>query len=470
MYPTVARLRASGCLFFITILLVGLLFGPIMIAGAIPGGFAVQASTASHPDSYLNGTVTKEVLYGKSIWAYVVEDTEKSLADFEVAGNLTIALDKIKFSDAFLNQSVVGDVSNDNATSTVFQALIDADEISYIIGETHNSSGENYVANLTDLLDFALTNDYYLVICMRIHSSDTTNPRAYVAFKLIDSGGSDHYLVIKHTEEASSVSAVDWDGDGFTDDIMVKEQASSITSYAVVQKKLSHMLGNASISVDILKATRIIYGVEGTNNVSIADNYAKAIFRYALFNPSQVKINGEVLEGTSLESNKKTVTINRAWDKVADVQIKFKNLPDSERSLQPDDLEIVYEWVFQITDKLTWSSVKLWHKSKVLGANYTKFEYEGVDKLTLLEDVKADEVITVDSSVSAGQSHILKAEIVYTDEDYDALTVGPSIFVWWEIPAAIQAAFWGVIGFLGSLLGIGTGYALKQKRKLRKVR
>jgi len=459
-------------------------------------------TTIEHPKVIVYGDVTKTVYPGRSIFEYKDDQGLSSVLPFERQDqNITINFANIVFEKNFENKSIADATASETSTAfTVTKELLQESGQEYLYLKMVNSS------NLETNKDYAITyrldgpektvtNNDYLFATMKLHKtgSNLQVARGYIFFIFKDAGaikraisiGIDLFTGVYEQGTATYLYT------GESVDIIryIKGNVADST-WITLQFRIQDLLDGVSANWNLVKligmAFRWILRTGATLDSQIALEF---YVRHALLSSSKIYIddptytNGLVVNGTSGSITPSAGDAIQVYGanatKITSVTIPWQWEITPEIETDAENLQMQYTWTFTMpqsptsaeADSLTFSNTNITLYGYKDGDAWDRLYLNGVDKLSSIASKKVDETTTgywsyeLASSLTEGNIYQIIARITYTADEYDALTEAP---VFWTNPVAwIQYKFWELVIAIASFLGLGTAWAVRQKRKLR---
>ena len=452
-------------------------------------------TTIEHPKVIVYGNVTKTVYPGRNIFEYKDDQGLSSTLPFERQDeNITINFANIVFSKEFENKSVASATETGSSALTLTRDVLTENGLEYIYLKITNSSAlaasTQYAKRLClEVSDEpAITNDYYIfttIYVRRVSGANIDQWRASIAFTFVDSGASEREINIHVYGSAGTDKYGVW-GPGT---IPVYVTYGHDNEYVTVQLQISKILSETGFNWNLVKLTRIQYEISlTTGNTVDAENTIEAKIRHVLVLPSKVYIddpaytNGLIVNGTSEALTPQAGEVINVYGanctKIVDITIPWQWEITPEIETDAENLQMQYTWTFIMpqsptsseADSLTFSNTNITLYGYKDGDAWDMLYLNGVDKLSNIASKEVDETTGywtygLASSLTEGNMYQVIARITYTADEYDALTEAP---VFWTNPVAwIQYKFWELVIAIASFLGLGTAWAVRQKRKLR---
>lgn len=459
----------------------------------------VHAASIQHPRVVAYGDVTKDVYPGRSIFEYKDDQGLSSTLPFERQDkNITIPFSDLVFDKNFEN-STITDVTS--LSSTVFTAsaqMLGTDNPYILLSMTNSSAvaaNTAYFSYIRQLVDIPITNDYYILVTGYPYESLNSLEYAQLTIKLltVDSGGVNHWIEVNFysdtgTNNISYTSSVTFDG--ITAD-RVSAMLYGITSYYTYQAKLGDLLSQGGLNVQLQKITRIYLWMTIKTAVTITDSSitAKTYIRHIRILSSKLYIDdpsytyGILVNGTqgifTPAGGDKINIYGANVTKIVGLTIPWQKEIEPDIETDADNLKMQYTWSFTMSksptsgDSLVFSNMNLTLYGYKPGSDWDKLYLNGVDKLTNIANLKPDATTgywtyALTTSLGEGNMYQVIARIQYTADEYDSLTTEP---IFWSNPVAwIQYKFWQLLIAIASFLGLGTAWARRKQRGLRRVR
>ena len=450
-------------------------------------GYVYAETSIQHPALKVFGDVTKTVYVGRSIFEYKDDQGLSSVLPFSRQDkNITIQFSNIVFSKNFENKSVAKgeDTVYSELSLTKEVLVVEGCEEIYLKAENTSSLNANtgYQARTTLNVEKTITNDFYLLVTAKIskNAPNIVSWQAYVWFTLLDTGATTRHVQVFIAGE----SGTDKISNPNTNTVKY-ETFGHDAEYYTVQLKLDDILDKAGVSWNLVKLTKITYGILLLTGSTLDDStVAEARFRHALLLPSKCYIDdgtsdGLVVNGTSGQFPPSAGDIVNIYGtnatKIVGVTIPWQVEVEPEIQTDPDNLRMQYTWEWTMPkspsetgDTLTFSNTNITLYGYKDGDAWDKLYLNGVDKLSSIASKKVDETLgywtyCLATSLTEGNMYQVIARIQYDAEEYDALTTEP---LWWSNPLAwLGYKFWALVIGIAAFLGFGTSWALKQRRK-----
>jgi len=446
-------------------------------------------TTIDHPKVIVYGDVTKPVYPGRNIFEYKDDQGLSSTLPFErQEENITITFANMVFSKNFENKSLaLATESVHSALTATKDVLSDSNGQEYIYMKITNSSAlatnTKYTASweLTISDEPTVTNDYYLLLTAKVRKLEGDNLASWaveVQFVFKDTGATERILAVQIW--GPSVSEPYFGSSLRT--------GGHENQWFTVQIKLQDFIDNVGGSYSLSKLTKVKYYIWlSTGSTLDASSSVEGYIRHALILPSKVYIddpsyeNGLVVNGTSGSLTPSADEVINVYGhnctKIVGVTIPWQWEITPEIETDAENLQMQYTWTFtmpespsEIGDSLTFSNTNITLYGYKDGDAWDMLYLNGVDKLSSIASKKVDETTGywtygLASSLTEGNMYQIIARITYTADEYDSLTEAP---VFWTNPVAwIQYKFWELVIAIASFLGLGTAWAVRQKRKLR---
>ncbi|RLC74569.1 MAG: hypothetical protein DRJ03_31740 [Chloroflexi bacterium] len=415
------------------------------------------------------GDVTKDVINTSDIWVYEDKTGNNATLPYERNGNISLTFGNIHFANAFENASTQN-IELTTGASGWAQYLTDSNGIPYILVYAHNTTDVTcLMAKIVNKAEKTIDINSYVVFSAKLLLAEGTEAKAGIELKMIDTGGEDHYVIIwlVNSSGTDSITLDDStsDSDSLSDDIVVTCHREITANYYFLQFKISDVFTKAGLSTEIVKLEQIIYRVH-TYAVANSDSEIKAAFRCAFITNKKVTINGKPLNGTSINLDSDTITINREIKKIADVQIPFEWILEPKKTYDDKNLIIDYDFEFLLPDDaaLSFSNVKL--NFTVPSGEIQSLWINGQDYLSSVENKDPGTEITLLSSITASTQYIVNCKVKYSEEEYYELAQQIKL-AWWSPRSWIDkllAVLLAIVNFFG---GIGATYIKRLRTKIR---
>jgi len=454
-------------------------------------------TTIEHPKVIVYGDVTKTVYPGRNIFEYKDDQGLSSVLPFERQDkNISITFSNIVFDKNFENQSIaLATETKSSGALAITKDFLTENDAPYIYLKLTNSSAlstdTTYYADEELLINDepTITNDYYLLVTAKVSETgdNLAGWRVRILFYFTDSGANTRRIDIMILGKTGTDS-ISSDTDGSTEYILFSDYGND-NSWKTVQFKIQDLLDSASKTWNLVKLTKISYRIILVTGSSLDSNPSvEARIRHALVLPSKVYIDDPQYENSQLVINGTTGNFGYSADdiiniyganatKITDVTIPWQWEITPEIETDAENLQMQYTWTFTMSkspsgegDSLTFSNTNITLYGYKDGDTWDMLYLNGVDKLSSIASKKVDETTGywtygLASSLTEGNMYQIIARITYTADEYDSLTEAP---VFWTNPVAwIQYKFWELITAIASFLGLGTAWAVKQKRKVR---
>ncbi|RLI81130.1 MAG: hypothetical protein DRP01_11240 [Archaeoglobales archaeon] len=430
-------------------------------------------TTVIEPAVTIYGNLTKDIRDLNNIWLYTDENGKNVTLDYQRNGNITFTVDKIKWVDAFINESVQGTLTVSSNAEGSAQYLTDADGIPYILITVRNTSDitGGIGARLDDTCSITFDKDSYVFIVAEICYAEPPTPYVYFALKLIDMGGEDHvlefqFLNVSGTNDITLVNS-GIDNDNKEDDVQVKVFNVSVGEPFVYQRKITDIFSEAGLSTEIVKCEKVVYGANFVGSpYSASDNEVKTLFKAALISEKQIKINNIAVTSRQITIDSDSISINREIEKVADASIPFVYSVPYEKAFDDKNRKIDYDFEFLLPDgcELSFSSVKL--NFTVPSGTVESLWINGQDYLDKISNKDPGTDVTLLSSVSAGTQYIVNCKVKYSEEEYYEIAMSIKL-AWWSPRSWIDkllAILLAIVNFFG---GIGATYIKRLRTRIR---
>jgi len=460
----------------------------------LPIAAYAAATEIQHPRLVVYGQVSKPVYPGRSIFEYKDDQGLSSTLDFERQDkNISILFSNIIFDENFENKSVnLADTTESSAQMTLTnEVLTDANGQEYIYlkitNKTALSTSTYYKGIFTlDVEGRAITsNDYLLFSCKVKGVGGIADSLAYFSVVFLDTGATERmvHLIVQTASGTDAVSAAG--------------SAVSLRDYGnddvwkTLQFKIGDVLDAAGVSWVPSRLTKIMYQVWMLTDPTTleATQTTEAWIKHALVSPSEVYIDDPQYENSQLIVNGTSGNFGySAGDiiqiyganatKIVGVTLPWMVEVTPEIDKDPDNLRMQYTWEFtmpksptDVGDTLTFSNTNMTLYGYKDGDAWDKLYLNGVDKLSSIANLKVPTTTgsnlywtyALASSLTEGNMYQVVARIEYTADEYDALTEAP---LFWSNPFAwIQYKFWSLVIAVAAFLGLGTTWAVKQRRK-----
>ena len=449
-------------------------------------------TTIEHPKVIVYGNVTKTVYPGRSIFEYEDDQGLSSVLPFERQDeNITINFSNIVFADAFLNRSVANyDTSGSSPELTLTKEMLSNGDIEYIylkaINNTALTTSTAYTAYFTcDIEDRSITDSDHIVFTAKVNNIGDNLDfwEIWCEFTILDTGANTRKLKFQLFGSTGTDMAA-WSPS--TNSAYIMKYGIDNT-YFTFQYNIKDFIENLDASWIPSKITELKYVLVFKTGTSLdATSGVEASIVHTFIANSKVYIddtseNGLILNGTSGSfpySAGETVNIYGAnATKIVGVTIPWQWEITPEIETDAENLQMQYTWEFTfpkspegIGDSLTFSNTNITLYGYKNGDAWDRLYLNGVDKLSNIASKQVDETTGywtygLASSLTEGNMYQIIARITYTADEFDSLTEAP---VFWTNPVAwIQYKFWELVIAIASFLGLGTAWAVRQKRKLR---
>jgi len=463
----------------------------------LPIAAYAAAAEIQHPRLVVYGQVSKPVYPGRSIWEYKDDEGLSSTLPFErQAKNISISFANIVFSTEIENKTVSKATSSKSTELSLTKDVLTSGGLEYVYLKITNSSAlstsSNYYAKLLlTTEERAVSSDDYILVTAqvkRLAGGNLSDWRVDCGFKVTDTGGTDRWLTVEvhgpsGTDSIKSISDVWSTGVSGVSYVTYNHDAAYIT----VQVQIKRLLTAASLSWTPSKLVGVGFFVRfSTGSAVDASSSVEAKVRHAIIPAGKVYIddgseNSLILNGTSGNfpySAGETIQVYGAnATKIVSVTIPWQVEVSPEISKDPDNLRMQYTWEWtmpkspsSVGDTLTFSNTNMTLYGYKDGSAWDKLYLNGVDKLSSIASKKVPTSGTVDywtyaltSSLTEGNMYQVIARVTYTADEYDSLTTAP---LFWSNPFAwIQYKFWSLVIAVAAFLGLGTTWAVKQRRK-----
>mgnify|MGYP000159062479 CR=1 FL=1 len=449
-------------------------------------------TTIEHPKVIVYGDVTKTVYPGRNIFEYKDDQGLSSTLPFERRDeNITINFANILFDENFENKSIaLATESGNTAEFTISKDYLITNGLPYIYLKMSNKTAltasiSYAISEELEITDEpSITNDYYIFATAKpnlVSGDNVESVKARIEFTFVDAGATERKIEVYFINVDSGITFISTTS-------KVQVNINGVTDYYTFQMKISDILSAASKSWTLTKLTKIAYKVNVVTGSTLdASTVAEAYFRHALVLPSKIYIddpfyeNGLVVNGTSGSFTPSAGEIINIYGanatKITSVTIPWQAEITPEIQTDADNLQMQYTWEFTmpqspsgVGDSLTFSNTNITLYGYKDGDAWDKLYLNGVDKLSNIASKQVDETTGywtygLASSLTEGNMYQIIARITYTADEFDSLTEAP---VFWTNPVAwIQYKFWELVIAIASFLGLGTAWAVRQKRKLR---
>ena len=437
-----------------------------------------HATDISHPNAYVYGTVTKEIMFGQSVWRWEDEQGVDHLLPFaaQESANYTVNAWYINFSrqmenDTFIIEGSGSDIVNKQLDSYGLNVWYVKNVLD---SQANNSEG----VHLTTDVDVPCGKATHMLFCAKLLTAHGEDVTLGVKLTLV-SGASSYnlYIMARDSLQRGSLST-SWTSATGNAWLRIGIDAGDTFLIQIAVERLFNQISGLNIDIDYIDTIQLRLSIY--NSTSYTDEYAECFFRFCFFTDGPVYITSKdygllnTTLGTEIEiptSVGDTLNIYGAKaDRAYEVQIPFTYEVTPDMTSYADELKIAYTWQFQLPDDTragTFSGTGINFTLNKDPGYYDYLYLNGEDKLSAIADATAGDTVTLATGLTTGTLYTLQARVRYTADEYDALTAAP---VFWYNPGGwLMYHFWELIAAIASVLGLTT-VATKARGRARAYR
>ena len=442
-----------------------------VIAFTVPAYTAMAAtSDIQHPKVWAEGTVTKDIYVGYSVFEYSVGELSETMP-FTLGGNISIPVDRVEFEQDLLNTTTTDVTFKSNWQGSV-ELLSNSYGLPYILFRAQNSSTvgantfQDNIIVLKQEVDVPISNDYYVIVTAKCVAEEGLVDDVFTSLVLVflDEGGEKRAveLYFNTASGTDGVTSVNINTpEGTIPGISVRRY--SVTDYTTIQVKLSDIIEQAGLNWILGKLVRIYYKLASHIADTESSSYLlKAFYRHVILSPYAiyVKDSSHLFDGTQVvwqESWGDVLTIKDAV-KVYHVDIPFRYEPSPEVATAGSD-GFTYKWEFMLPepadegDQFTFSDTKLIMRSWFDGSYYDYLYVAGANKLSDINTLEVSEDTgywekELLTGLNEGYKYDVEAKVSGLPEDVFMSLTAPA--AWWNP----KSWAYRILMFLYTLLSI----------------
>ena len=441
------------------VLLVGLLALAVM-------PIAHAETFARHPECWVEGIVTKNIVPGASIWRYEDAQGIDHHLPFQLNGNATLDVRNIVWAMPFPNETYT--ISGKGTEDMVEWR---DGRYWYIKNVLSAQTVDIELITISYSTDIALSeNTYIVIIGEESHNTDNTYDGAYVDVVLTTASGDvtlRYYIrntdynkshIYLSTTEAHVVVGKDAD-------------------YFCIVSQVIHDFQAAFNTQDTpTSVTQVELVCRVKNSTTITGEYAEAKFYCVAFiTSSDVKINTLSINQTDPVLKLQAEQINvygLEASEIKDAQIDFKWLETPEISTIPEANGFIYKWSYILpnVESITYSSTKLVFRTWFDGKYVDYFYVQGVNRLSDISGVSPTEegyeLVLAEGLIPGNQYDVELKVTDLPDDVWWSLTEVRGGGVWWH-PYSWMDRLLAIIEAVLGFLGIPTGWITSTRKRLR---
>lgn len=442
---------------------------------------ALAATTVQHPRVWVEGTVTKDVYVGHSVFEYSTGELSEVLP-FTRSDNLTIDFSRIAFEEPFINKTITTITASSEFGNAKADLLYDSYGVEYILldmgtNTSNVAASTSYDAYFINEADLPVTNNYYILVTMKPQitagADSISNVFAAVRLLFLDEAGQYKCIVLEFRQTSGTdtitAPATSTYQFGVTyDRILV--QIHGVTDYRTYQAKIADILSAAGASWSLSKLVKISFTIGITTAATISDSSvgACAYFRHVMIVSDKVYIDDPGYDGGLVVNGTSGVLSTAAGDvinlygaeaeKIVGLDIPFKYEPEPEIATAGSD-GFTYKWEFMLPeqpsegDDFTFSGTKMIMRSWFDGSYYDYLYVAGANKLSEINTLEVSEDTgywekELLTGLNPGYKYDVEAKVSGLPEDTFMELTAPA--AWWNPKSWVYR----ILMFLYTLLSI----------------